>query len=329
MKFPLKWILFSLLILPALVAFAQVGTDPLPSWNDGTVKKNIIKFVTAVTNPENSQYVAPAARIATIDNDGTLWLEQPIYTQAIFAFDEVKKMAPLHPEWKTQEPFKAILTNDKTALSRLTNKDYMQIIAVTHSGMTPEAFKNAAATWLATAENPRFKKPYTQLVYQPMLELMDYLRANGFKTYIVSGGGQDFVRSFAEKVYGVPPEQVIGTSEKTKYVYQNNKGTLVKEPELLIYNDKEGKPIDINLFIGRYPVIAIGNSTGDQQMLEFTASSPGPHFEMLIHHDDAIREYAYGPNSKVGTFSDALMQEAKKNNWNVVSMKNDWKVIFP
>lgn len=327
MKYQIKWTLSLLLFFQAIVAFAQ--TDPLPSWNSGAVKQNIIKFVTDVTSPQSSQFVPPTARIATIDNDGTLWLEQPIYTQAIFAFDEVKKMAPQHPEWKTQQPFKAILTNDQAILANLTSKDYGQIIAVTHSGMTPEAFKKRVAAWLATTKNPRFKKPYTQLVYQPMLELLNYLRANGFKIYIVSGGGQDFVRAFAEKVYGVPPEQVIGTTEKTNYNYQNGKASLTKQPELFMVSNYDGKPEAINLIIGRYPVIAIGNSTGDQQMLEYTQSNLGPHFEMLIHHDDAAREYAYGPNSKVGTFSAALMQEAKSNGWNVVSMKNDWKVIFP
>jgi phosphoglycolate phosphatase-like HAD superfamily hydrolase len=269
-------------------------------------------------------------RIATFDNDGTLWVEQPIYTQVTFAIDRVAALAPQHPEWKTTEPFKSILSGDRAAIAKFTLQDIEKVVAVTHSGMTVEAFQKIVKDWLATAKHPRFKRPYTELIYQPMLELMKYLRENGFKTYIVTGGGQEFVRAFAEPVYGVPPEQVMGTAAKTQYVYgKDGKPSLVKTPEVLLVDDKTGKPEGINLIIGRRPYAAFGNSTGDQQMLEWTQAGDGAHLMMLVHHDDASREFAYGPNSKVGTFSDALMAEAKERGWVIISMKDDWKVIFP
>jgi len=305
--------------------------DPLPSWNDGSIKKNIIQFVTEVTDKSSVAYVAPQDRIAAFDNDGTLWVEQPLYTQGIFMFDRIKALALLHPEWKTQKPYSTILSGDKTALSNLTVQDIERMIAITHSGMTVSNFKQIVQKWLATAIDPRFKRPYTQLIYKPMLEAMNYLRDNGFKVYIVTGGGQEFVRAFSQATYtyNVVPEQVIGTAVKTKYTYQNNKPVLVKLPAVLIIDDKAGKPEAINFVIGRKPIIAFGNSDGDREMLEWTQSGEGRHLMLLVHHDDAKREYAYGPESKIGTFSNSLLDEAKKNNWNVISMQKDWRIIFP
>jgi phosphoglycolate phosphatase-like HAD superfamily hydrolase len=311
-----------------VVAITQAA-DPLPSWNDGKAKQSIRAFVKKVTTPGSPSFVPPEERIATFDNDGTLWVEKPVYTQVVFAMDRVAAMAPKHPEWKKKEPFKAILARDRGAMEKLTLQDVEKIVAETHSGMTVEAFHAIIAGWLATAKDARFKRPYTELVYQPMLELMRYLRANGFTTYIATGGGQEFVRAFADPVYGIPPEQVIGSAGKVKYEYgKGRKPVLMKLPEVLLIDDKAGKPEGINLFIGRRPVAAFGNSTGDQQMLEYTQGGPGDRLMMLVHHDDGKREYAYGPESKVGTFSDALMAEARKRGWVVISMKNDWEKIF-
>lgn len=304
-------------------------TDPLPSWANGVVKQNIIKFVQNVTEKNNTLYVPPQYRIATIDNDGTLWVEQPIYTQAIFAMDRIKKLSPKHPEWKTKQPFKSFLDNNQKEIAKFTVQDFEKILAVTHSGMTVDEFQLIVKKWLLSAKNPHFKRPYTTLVYQPMLELMNYLKANHFKVYIVTGGGQDFVRAYAKHSYDIPIDQIIGSATKTKFIYKNTKPVLIKLPEVLLVDDKQGKPEAINLFIGRKPILAIGNSDGDRQMLEWTASRSGPYFVALVHHDDALREYAYGPKSKIGTFSDSLMKEAKAKNWNIISMKNDWKVIFP
>ena len=277
-----------------------------------------------------------AERIATFDNDGTLWCEQPIYVQVQFAIDRVKELAPKHPQWKTTEPFQSILADDTQAMFKFTIQDFAKVVAVSHTGITVEEFRSIVKKWLATAEHPRFHRRYTDLVYQPMLELMKFLRDNKFKTYIVTGGGQDFVRMFAEQIYGVPPEQVVGSAGKTKYEYdKNGKPLLMKLPEVMLIDDHAGKPEGINLFIGRRPVAAFGNSTGDQQMLEWTQAGneakigTGARLMMLVHHDDAKREFAYGADSKVGTFSDELMAEAKERGWNVISMKNDWKTIFP
>ena len=314
-----------------VIAFAQAHaqTDPLPSWNDGSAKKAIVEFVQATTTQGGPKFVPPEARIATFDNDGTLWVEQPIYTQVTFAIDRVVAMAPKHPEWKEQEPFRAILTRDREAMAKFTLQDIERIVAVTHSGMSVEAFAGIVKEWLAAAKHPRFKRPYTELVYQPMLEVMKYLRDNGYRTYIVTGGGQEFVRVFAESVYGVPPGQVIGTAGQTKYGYgKDGKPTLVKLPKVLLVDDKAGKPEAINLIIGRRPVAAFGNSSGDQQMLEWTQAGDGTRLMLLVHHDDAAREYAYGAASKIGTFPETLMAEARKHGWTVVSMKNDWKRIF-
>ena len=315
------------------VARAQ---DPLPSWNDGPAKKAILDFVARTIKEGGPDFVPVAERVATFDNDGTLWCEQPIYTQVQFAIDRIKELAPKHPEWKTTEPFKSILADDKQAMFKFTIQDFEKVVAVSHTGITVEEFRSIVKKWLATAEHPRFHRRYTDLVYQPMLELMKYLRDNKFKTYIVTGGGQDFVRVFAEQIYGVPPEQVVGSAGKTKYEYdKEGKPMLLKVPEVFLIDDHTGKPEGINLFIGRRPVAAFGNSTGDQQMLEWTQASNeakigrGARLMMLVHHDDAKREFAYGADSKVGMFSDALMAEAKQRGWNVISMKNDWKTIFP
>jgi phosphoglycolate phosphatase-like HAD superfamily hydrolase len=322
-KMMLSWLFF----LWSFAVFAQ--TDPLPSWQDRQVKKDLINFVHEVTDKNNKSYVVPSDRIATIDNDGTLWLEQPMYTEIIFAMQNIKSLSAQHPEWKSQLPFKAIINNDHAQQEKFTKQDIEKIIAVTHSGMTVEDFNRAVKDWLATAKNPKFKRHYTELVYKPMLEVVNYLLANNFKVYIVSGGGQDFIRVFSQRVYDIPVEQVIGTAGKTKYTYSNGQVKLTKLPNLLLIDDSAGKPEAIHLFIGKKPIIAFGNSDGDRQMLEWTQANKNKHLMLLVHHDDAQREYAYGPQSKVGRFSDSLMQEALKNHWDVISMKNDWKVVFP
>jgi phosphoserine phosphatase len=308
---------------------SQAATDPLSSWNDGPSKRAIVDFVRATTEKGSAKFVAPEERIVTLDNDGTLWVEQPMYTQVVFAVDRLAALAPKHPEWKTQQPFQAILAHDRAAMEKLTLQDFEKIVAETHGGMSTDDFLGLVKEWLATAKHPRFKRAYTDLAYQPMVELMSYLRASGFKTYIVTGGGQEFVRAFSGRVYGVPVEQVMGTAAKVKYEYgSDGKPVLVKLPEVLLVDDKTGKPEGINLVIGKKPNAAFGNSTGDQQMLEYAQAGEGARLMVLVHHDDAAREYAYGPESKVGTFSDALMAEAKQRGWTVVSMKNDWKRVF-
>ncbi len=322
----IKYYLFILLILFTSISFATENADPLPSWNNGSVKQNIINFVQDVTNKSSKDYVQPADRIATIDDDGTLWLEQPIYTQVIFMFDRVKQLAALHPELKQQEPYKSILDGN---INNLTDKDLEKLFELTSSGMSVADYHNIVTQWLATAINPRFKHHYTELAYQPMLEVIDYLHAKNFDVYIVSGGGQDFMRAFAQNVYNIPPEKVVGSTSKTEYQYNNGNPVLIKLQEPLFISDKSGKPEAINLFIGKKPIIAFGNSDGDRQMLEWTQSRPGKRLMLLVHHDDAKREYAYDIDSKVGHFSQSLFDEAYKNNWQIISMKNDWKVIFP
>jgi phosphoserine phosphatase len=314
------------------LAIAQ-ATDPLPSWNDGKAKESIIAFVTEVTKEGGPNYVPREDRIATFDQDGTTWVSHPIYAQAVFALDRVSELAPQHPEWKDNEPFKSVIANDKAAIGKFGESDWGVIIAATHAGMSTEDFQKIVKKWLSTAKDPRWQKLYTELVYQPMIEVMNYLRANGFKTYIVTGGGQEFVRTYSESVYGVPPEQVVGSSILTKYEYDNGKPVLLREPKVFFIDDKTGKPIGINLFIGKRPYAAFGNSTGDREMLEWTQAGGGKRLMMLVYHDDKEREYAYGPagglpDTHVGTFSQALMDEAKKNGWIVISMKNDWKRIF-
>jgi hypothetical protein len=311
----------------AATAFAH-GQDPLPSWNESPAKKAIVEFVGKVTKEGSLDFVPVPERIATFDNDGTLWVEQPMYSQMLFALDRVKALAPQHPEWRDKEPFASLLKGDlKRALAGGVPA-MLEIVMVTHAGMTTAEFEQVVKGWLATARHPRFQRPYTECVYQPMLELLGYLRANGFKTFIVSGGGVEFMRPWTEKVYGIPPEQVIGSSIKTQFEMRDGKPVLMRLAKLDFIDDKDGKPVGINSHIGRRPIAAFGNSDGDRQMLEWTQAGGGARLMMLVHHDDAVREYAYGADSKVGTFSDALMAETKEKGWTVISMKNDWKTIF-
>ena len=313
-------------LILAVPAFGQ--SDPLPSWNNGDTKQGITNFVARVTKEGSPDFVPPAERIATFDNDGTLWAEQPLYFQFLFAIDRVKALAPQHPEWKEKEPFAALLKGDLKGALAGGEPAIAQIIVVTHAGMTTEEFEKIVKEWIATAKHPVTKRPLTEMVYQPMLELLSYLRANGFKTFIVSGGGIEFMRPWTEKVYGIPPEQVVGSSIKTKFEMRGGKPVLVRLPEINFIDDKAGKPVGINSHIGRRPIAAFGNSDGDRQMLEWTQAGGGARLMMLVHHDDAKREFAYGAESKIGTFSDSLMSEAKKSGWSVISMKNDWKHIF-
>jgi phosphoglycolate phosphatase-like HAD superfamily hydrolase len=313
---------------PAVMIAHAEGSDPLPSWNDGPTKQRILDFVARVTKEGGPDYVAPKDRLATIDNDGTLWVEQPIYTQFAFAIDEVKAQANKHPEWKTTEPFKSILAGDMKGLAASGEKGMVEVMAATHSGMTTTDFDKTVRAWLGTAKHPRFKVLYTDLIYQPMLELLGYLRANGFKTFIVSGGGVEFMRDFADKTYGIPPEQVIGSSGVTQYQMWDASPVLVKQPKVLFVDDGPGKPEGINHFIGRQPIFAFGNSDGDKEMLEWTAVCQHLCFMGLVHHTDAVREYAYDRNSDVGKLDKAL-DEATAKGWTVVDMKNDWKTIFP
>ena len=322
-----------LMLLGAIFAQASstsvhAQTDALPSWNDGDVKQSIVKFVEAVTDRGSAQFVAPEARIATFDNDGTLWSEQPNYFQGIFAFDRVKALAPKHPEWKTKPPFKGILENDMKAVAAAGEKGLAEVVAATHSGMTTDEFAQIVKDWLAQAKHPRFKRGYSELVYQPMLELLAYLRANGFKTFIVSGGGADFMRVFTEQVYGIPPEQVVGSVGETKFEMRDGKPVLVKLPKLNHIDDKTGKPVGIHRFIGRRPILAFGNSDGDQQMLQWTAAGDGARFMGLVRHTDAQREWAYDRRSSIGRLDKAL-DEATTRGWTIVDMKRDWKRIYP
>jgi phosphoglycolate phosphatase-like HAD superfamily hydrolase len=306
----------------------------LPSWNDGAAKQAIVDFVRATIDRSSPGYVPPEDRIAVFDQDGTLWVEHPMYTQVVYALERVPAVVAKKPELSNVEPFKTALSGNREAIARLSTRDFEKILAATLTGMTVEEFKAEAKTWLETARHPRWNRPYTELVYQPMLEVLSYLRDNAYKTYIVTGGGQDFVRLFAEKVYGIPPEQVVGTAGATKYGYgKDGKPFLTREPKLLLNDNNAGKVEGIHLMIGRRPYAAFGNSTGDRQMLEYTGAGAGARLKMLVLHDDATREYAYGPaqglpNSGVGTFTQALYDEAKKDGWTVISMKNDWRRIF-
>ncbi len=319
------------------IAFAGLTTlkaqDPLPSWNDTAPKEAIIAFVDKVTKEGSPDFVPVAERIATFDNDGTLWCEQPMPVQLFFALDRVKALAPQHPEWKTKEPFASLLKGDvKTALAGGEHA-VLELFMATHAGMTTTDFEQIVKDWLATARHPKFKQPYIACVYQPMVELLAYLRANGFKTFIVSGGGIEFMRPWAEKTYGIPPEQVIGSSVKTQFEMRDGQPVLVRLPALNFNDDKGGKPVGINQHIGRRPIAAFGNSTGDQQMLEYAQGGNGARFLLLVLHDDAAREYAYGPakglpDTKLGAFTPALYEQAEKDGWTVVSMKDDWKKVF-
>lgn len=309
----------------AAPSFAQ--TDPLPSWNDGEAKKRVIDFVTRVTTKDGEEFVPPSERIATFDNDGTLWCEQPMYVQMAFALDRVKALAAQHPEWKSQEPFAAVLKGDLKTVVAMGEKGLVELIAATHAGMTDREFDHIVKDWIATARHPRFDRPYTECLYQPMVELLGYLRANGFKTYIVSGGGIEFMRPWAEKAYGIPPEQVVGSSIKLKYELQNDQPVLMRLPELDFIDDHAGKPVGIQKFIGRRPIAAFGNSDGDYEMLRWTTAGDGPRLGLIVHHTDEKREYAYDRKSPFGRLDKALT-EAKERGWTVVDMKSDWKTIF-
>ena len=302
--------------------------DPLPAWNDGKAKESIVAFVAKVTKEGSSNFVPPAERIATFDNDGTLWCEQPMYFQFLFALDRVKVLAPQHPEWKDKEPFASLLKGDWKGALAGGEHAMLELVMATHAGMTTEEFEKIVQDWITTARHPKFKRPYTECIYQPMLELLAYLRANGFKTFIVSGGGIEFMRVFAEKTYGIPPEQVIGSSGKLKFELRDGKPVLVKLPAIDFINDKEGKPAGIQEHIGRRPIAAFGNSDGDLQMLQWTAAGPGARFCLYVHHTDAEREWAYDRKSQIGQLDKGL-DEAQAKGWTVVSMKDDWKTVFP
>jgi phosphoglycolate phosphatase-like HAD superfamily hydrolase len=311
-------------VLPAL---AQ--PNPLPSWNDGATKSAIVDFVARVTRDGSPDYVAPAQRIATFDNDGTLWCEQPVYVQFAYASDRVRELAAQHPEWKIKQPFKAVLDRDMKALAASGEKGMLEIIAATHAGMTTDEFSATVRTWLNKARHPTTNRLYTEMVYQPMIELLDYLRANGFKTFIVSGGGVEFMRPWAERVYGVPPEQVVGSSGVTKFqIGPDGKPVLLKEAKVEFIDDGPGKPSGINRFIGRRPILAFGNSDGDHQMLQWTAAGSSARFMGIVHHTDAEREFAYDRQSHIGKLDKAL-DEARAKGWTVVNMKDDWRIVFP
>ena len=307
---------------------ASAQTDPLPSWNDGTVKKSITDFVARVTTQGTADFVPLAERIATFDNDGTLWCEQPIYFQFAFAIDRIRALAPKNPQWKTKQPFKGLLANDLKAVAASGEKGLLQVVAASHTGMTVDEFHRIVLDWIDSARHPRFNRPYTELVYQPMLELLGYLRANGFKTFIVSGGGVEFMRPWTEKVYGIPPEQIVGSSGVTRFqMGSDGKPVLMKLPQVEFVDDGPGKAVGINRFIGRRPIFAFGNSDGDLQMLQWTTAGSGARFMGIVHHTDAEREYAYDRQSHIGKLDKAL-DEANAKGWTVVSMKSEWKRIF-
>jgi len=337
-------LLSTLALLPAISgpllpvdAPAQTATTArlLPSWNDGPAKQAIFDFVRATTDQSTLSYVLPKDRIAVFDQDGTLWVEHPMYTQVVYCLERVPAVVAKKPELRNVEPFKTVLSGNREAMAKLSMRDLEKILAATLTGMSVEEFNDEARKWLETARHPRWNRPYTELVYQPMLEVLRYLRDNAYKTYIVTGGGQDFVRVYAEKVYGIPPERVVGTAGGTKFGYaKDGKPFLTKEAKLLLNDNNAGKPEGIHLMVGRRPYVAFGNSTGDRQMLEWTGAGSGARLKMLLLHDDAAREYAYGPaqglpDSKVGTFTPTLYDEAKKKDWTVISMKNDWRRVFP
>ena len=311
-------------VTPAL----EVVMDPLPSWNEGAAKQSIVDFIARVTNPASQDFVPEAERIATFDNDGTLWSEQPAYFQLLFALDRVKALAPEHPEWRTQQPFKAVLDDDMEAVVAAGEHGLLELVMATHAGMTTAEFEAIVASWLATAKHPTTGRPFTEMVYQPMLELLDYLRANGFKTFIVSGGGIEFMRPWTEEVYGIPPEQVVGSSLKTAFEMRDDGPVLVRLPELDFIDDKDGKPVGINSHIGRRPIAAFGNSDGDLQMLQWVAAGDGPSFCLYVHHTDEEREWAYDRGSPIGGLDKGL-DEAAARGWTVVDMKNDWRTVYP
>jgi phosphoglycolate phosphatase-like HAD superfamily hydrolase len=330
---------FTALLLGAAATLSLAGpadaeSDPLPSWRPGSAKDAIVKFVHATTDAASPDFVPVAERIATFDQDGTLWVEHPVYTQLVYCFDRVPALVKAKPELAKVEPFRTVLTGDREAIARLGLEPLIKIVAATLTGMDVDTFRDEVAKWISEARDPRWKRHYTELIYQPQIELLKYLRSVGYRTYIVTGGGQDFVRVYAERVYGVPPEQVIGTAGGVSYQYAaDGRPVLIKEPKLLLNDDNAGKPEGIHLMIGRRPRAAFGNSDGDREMLEYTGAGDGARLMMLLLHDDAAREYAYGParslpDSKFGTFTAALDDEAKKKGWTVISMKNDWKHVF-
>ncbi|MBK0398472.1 haloacid dehalogenase-like hydrolase [Limibaculum sp. M0105] len=318
----------AVLAVVAQAGLALAAEDPLPSWNNGETKAAIVDFVSAVTSEGGADYVPPDDRIATFDNDGTLWSEQPMYVQLAFALDRVKEMAPAHPEWKEAEPYKSVLSGDMKALAAVGQKGLLQIIAATHGGMPSEAFTQIAADWIATAKHPVSGKPYTEMIYAPMLELIDYLKANDFKVFIVSGGGVEFMRPWTEKTYGIPPENVVGSSIKTKYDVVEGTPRIVRQMEIDFIDDGPGKPVGIQKFIGKQPIAAFGNSDGDFQMLEWTTAGAGRRLGMIVHHDDAEREVAYDRKSHFGHLDKAL-DAAPEKGWHLISMKDDWSRIFP
>ena len=325
---PVRWLLAACLCLYLYLHAALAAADPLPSWSEGASKRAILEFVQQVTNPGSPDFVAVNERLAVFDNDGTLWSEKPAYFQLLFAIDRIKALAPQHPEWKTTQPFQAVLDNDLDALADSGEQGLLQLVMATHAGMTTTEFEQIVREWLKTARHPRFKRPYTDLVYQPMLELLEYLRGNGFRTFIVSGGGIEFMRPWTQAVYGIPPEQVIGSSIKVQFELQDGEPVLVRLPEIDFIDDKAGKPVGIHKFIGRRPLAAFGNSDGDLQMLQWTAAGEGRPFMLLVHHTDARREHAYDRESHVGKLDKAL-DEARRSGWTVVDMERDWKVIYP
>jgi len=310
------------------ISSLAMAADPLPSWTEGRAKQSIFDFVQRVTAPGNKDFVPEPERVAVFDNDGTLWAEQPLYFQLVFALERVKTLAAKHPEWKEKEPFKSALAGDLKGVFAGGEHALLELIMATHAGMTTEEFEQVVKNWIATAKHPRFNRPYTECVYQPMLELLAYLRANGFKTFIVSGGGIEFMRPWTERVYGIPPEQVVGSSIKTKFELRDGQPVLMRLPEVNFIDDKAGKPVGINQHIGRRPIAAFGNSDGDFQMLEWTTTGSGPRFGMIVHHDDGKREWAYDRKSSIGKL-DRSLDEAAKRGWVVVSMQRDWRSIFP
>ncbi len=311
-----------------LAATSARASDPLPSWNAGKSKQAILRFVEDVTTQGGPDYVAPAERIATFDNDGTLWVEYPMYTQALFAFDRAKELAPKHPEWKTKQPFKALLEGDMKTVGASGIKGLLEIVIATHSGMTADQFADEAGAWLRNTQHPRFERPYARCIYQPQLELLQYLRDNGFTTFIVSGGGIAFMRPIAEEAYGIPPHQVMGSSVASEYRSKDGKSEIVRLPKIGFIDDKAGKPVGIYEHIGRRPILAFGNSDSDMQMIEYTTAGEGRRLGLFLHHTDAEREFAYDRKSHVGTLDEAL-EDAESKGWIVVDMQNDWKTIFP
>jgi phosphoglycolate phosphatase-like HAD superfamily hydrolase len=321
----MKLLVSCALALGAGLAASQA--QPLPAWNDGTAKTRIIEFVRAVSDPRSKDFVAPGDRIAVFDNDGTLWAEQPLYFQALFMLDQVKKAAPQHPEWKDSPAFQALAAQDKAALEKLGHKPILELMVQANSGMTVGEYDKTIRDWLATARHPKYKRAYTELTYKPMQELLAYLRSNGFRTFIVSGGSVEFMRPWAEQAYGIPPEQVVGSQQEVKFDMKDGKPVLTREAKMAFVDDGPGKPVGIYRHIGKRPILAFGNSDGDLQMLQVTAAGEGRRLALIVHHDDAAREYAYDRDSHIGKL-DKAWDEARAKNWIVVSMKSDWRKIF-